>query len=68
METYSPTHRVTVSYIDKSRLYYRDKGFKNPYRWATNSNAPFASLKKPLNESRIALVTTRCTKRGGGTT
>ena len=66
METYTPTHRIAVSYIDKSRLYYQDKGFENPYRWATHSNAPFVSLKKPLSESRIAIVTTAAPNGAGG--
>lgn len=66
METYTPTHRIAVSYIDKSRLYYRNKGFENPYRWATHADTPFASLKQPLSESRIAIVTTAAPNEAGG--
>ena len=66
METYTPTHRIAVSYIDKSRLYYRNQGFDNPYRWATHTNTPFATLKRPLNKSRIAIVTTAAPNEAGG--
>ncbi len=58
MSQINPAHRVAVSYIDKSRHYYADKGFTNPYRWATHQTAPFAKLKKPLSQSRVAIVTT----------
>lgn len=54
----SSAYRQFVSYIDKSREYYRAQGFENPYRWACNADAPFTSLKKPLSESRIGLITT----------
>lgn len=58
MSQINPAHRVTVSYIDKSRDYYADKGFTNPYRWATYQTAPFSKLQKPLSQSRVAIVTT----------
>ena len=58
MIDYSPTHRGPVSYIDKSREFYLNKGYGNPYRWAANREVPFAPLSKPLSESRIALLTT----------
>jgi len=55
---YSPTHRGPVSYIDKSREFYLNKGYGNPYRWASNRDIPFTPLAKPLRESRIGLLTT----------
>ncbi len=58
MSDFDPTHRVLVSYIDKSREFYLARGHANPYRWATHEDTPFASLVKPLSESRVALVTT----------
>ncbi len=61
-----PTHRVAVSYIDKSREYYLNKGFGNPYRWATYAHAPFQTLSKPLNECKIGLVTTAALDEAGG--
>ncbi len=57
-EIYDHTHRRFVSYIDKSRVYYRNKGYENPYRWATHTETPFTPLAKPLSESRLGLVTT----------
>jgi hypothetical protein len=47
-----------VRYIDKTREYYLSQGYEKPYRWANFDDAPFASLKKPLSESRLALVST----------
>ncbi len=52
------THRTFVSYIDKSREYYLERGFGNPYRWSHFDEAPFVRLSKPLSESRVGLVTT----------
>ena len=52
------THRSHVSYIDKSRNYYGEQGYPQPYQWAYNHDVPFASLDKPLSECRIGLVTT----------
>jgi hypothetical protein len=50
--------RTFVSYIDKSREYYRAQGFDNPYRWAYFEDVPFAPLRKPLSDSCLALITT----------
>ncbi len=58
MSGYQLAHRRFLSYIDKSREYYRARGFEEPYRWATHEDAPFHSLPKPLSDSRLALVTT----------
>ena len=52
------THRSFVSYIDKSREYYAAHGYEQPYQWATNDDAPFTKLQKPLAESKLGLVTT----------
>ena len=51
----NPRH---VSYIDKSRNYYAAVGYDQPYLWATNDDAVFTPLQKPLSESRIGIVTT----------
>jgi len=50
--------RVFVSYIDKSREYYRAIGYANPYRWAYHQDAPFHLPGKPLRECRVGLITT----------
>lgn len=51
-------HRIAVSYIDKSREYYLERGYGNPYRWAYHEQVPFAPLSNPLAESRVGLVCT----------
>ena len=58
MAEHRRTHRSFVSYIDKSREYYAAHGYEKPYQWATNDDAPFTPLPKPLSECRIGLVTT----------
>ena len=58
MSEFDPSHRIFVSYIDKSREYYLARGYGNPYRWAHYDDVPFALLPKPLNKSRVALITT----------
>jgi hypothetical protein len=51
-------HRTFVSYIDRTREYYRAQGYDRPYRWARFREVPFARLAKPLAECRATLVTT----------
>ena len=63
MTEFDPSHRIFVSYIDKSREYYLARGYGNPYRWAHHENAPFATLAKPLSQSRVALVSTAALTR-----
>lgn len=52
------SHRSFVSYIDKSREYYQAQGFEQPYRWAAFDEVPFSPLEGPLDEQRVAVVTT----------
>ena len=52
------THRSHLSYIDKSRDYYAAQGYEQPYQWATNDDAPFTPLPKPLSECRVGAITT----------
>jgi hypothetical protein len=58
MNEFDPSHRIVVSYIDKSREYYLARGYGNPYRWAHHDDVPFAPLAKPLGKSRVALIST----------
>lgn len=51
-------HRSHVSYIDMSRQFYAAHGYDKPYRWATNDDAPFATLPKPMAECKVGVVTT----------
>jgi len=47
-----------VRYIDKTRDYYLSQGYDKPYRWANFDDVPFTTLKKPLAQSRITLIST----------
>jgi D-proline reductase (dithiol) PrdB len=47
-----------VSYMDRTKHYYRALGYAKDYVWATHADAPFAPLPKPLADCRIALITT----------
>jgi D-proline reductase (dithiol) PrdB len=52
------THRTFVSYIDRTREFYRAQGYADAYAWARHTDAPFTPLPKPLAECRLGLVTT----------
>ena len=52
------SHRIFVSYIDRTRDLYSAQGYPNPYQWAHFDEVPFARLAKPLSECRITLITT----------
>jgi hypothetical protein len=47
-----------IAYIERTREYYLALGYGNPYAWAHHDEVPFQPLKKPLAQSRVALVTT----------
>jgi Glycine/sarcosine/betaine reductase selenoprotein B (GRDB) len=47
-----------VRYIDKTRAYYASIGYEKSYEWAHFDDVPFARLRRPLSESRVALVST----------
>ena len=49
---------VPIPYMKRIRDYYLALGYDNPYRWAQYAEVPFTPLRKPLAESRVALVTT----------
>lgn len=49
---------VAIQYMARTRAYYRALGYDAPYRWAHNVDAPFQALKKPLAQSRVAIITT----------
>ncbi|MGE0225460.1 MAG: hypothetical protein AB7F35_24385 [Acetobacteraceae bacterium] len=51
-------HDVPIPYIRRISTYYQTLGYGKPYRWAQYTDVPFTPLKKPLSESRLALVTT----------
>ena len=47
-----------IPYMERTRSYYLALGYANPYQWAHHEDAPFAPLRQPLTETRVALVTT----------
>lgn len=49
---------VPISYMERTRSYYRALGYAEPYRWAHFDDVPFAPLAEPLRACRIGLVTT----------
>jgi hypothetical protein len=55
---FAPEHDAPIPYMERTRDYYRALGYGAPYRWAHYAEVPFAPLRKPLGDSRIALVTT----------
>ena len=53
-------HSVTlpIPYMQRLRDYYLALGYGNPYQWAYHRDVPFTPLKKPLDQSKIGLITT----------
>jgi len=49
---------VPIPYMARTRAYYTAIGYDTPYRWAHFVEAPFQPLRKPLAQSRVAIVTT----------
>jgi D-proline reductase (dithiol) PrdB len=49
---------VPIPYMARTREYYRAIGYTTPYRWAHHVGAPFQPLRKPLPQSRVAIITT----------
>ena len=48
---------VPIPYMQRTRDYYRTLGY-SPYRWAHFADVPFAPLRMPLSQARVALITT----------
>ncbi len=44
--------------MERTRRYYEAQGFDKPYVWAHFDDVPFAPLPQPLEQCRLALVTT----------
>lgn len=55
---FAPDDDAPIGYMKRTRDYYAAIGYTTPYRWAHYTSAPFYQLKKPLNQSRIAIITT----------
>ena len=52
------THDAPIAYLQRIREYYQALGYGAPYDWAHYADVPFHALDKPLDECRIALITT----------
>jgi glycine/betaine/sarcosine/D-proline reductase family selenoprotein B len=55
---FSPAYDQPVPYMLRTRTYYAALGYRTPYRWASFASVPFCTLRKPLAQSCVALVTT----------
>lgn len=47
-----------IDYIKRTRRYYQQLGYGEPYDWAYYDETPFCVLSKPLSECSVAIVTT----------
>jgi len=47
-----------VPYMERTRQFYRALGYAKDYVWAHHDDVPFTRLRKPLAQSRLALITT----------
>jgi len=54
---FAPEHDAPIPYMQRTRDYYQRLGYP-AYRWAHFAEVPFTRLRKPLAQSRLALVTT----------
>ena len=55
---FAPENDAPIPYMQRIRAYYLALGYGTPYRWAHYAEVPFQSLRKPLAECRVALITT----------
>ncbi|WP_213772678.1 glycine/sarcosine/betaine reductase selenoprotein B family protein [Bradyrhizobium sp. dw_78] len=55
---FAPDDDVPIPYMARTREYYQAIGYTTPYRWAHYIDAPFQPLRKPINQSRVAIITT----------
>ena len=47
-----------LSYMKRTRDYYKKLGYEKPYEWAHYDSVPFTPLVKPMANCRVAIVTT----------
>src|SRR5882672_734678 len=55
---FAPEADRPIAYMQRTRDWYLALGYGNPYVWAHHADAPFRPLKKPLERSRVTLITT----------
>lgn len=49
---------LDISYMQRTRDYYRAQGYEKDYVWAQHTDSPFCKTTKALADSTIAVVTT----------
>ena len=54
---FAADHDVPIPYMQRTREYYLALGFP-AYRWAHFADVPFTPLRRPLDQARVALITT----------
>ena len=47
-----------LAYIPRIRAYYQALGYGAPYEWARHDDVAFSTLRKPLEQARVGIVTT----------
>src|SRR5271154_3774632 len=55
---FAPDDDAPIPYMARTREYYQAIGYATPYRWAHYVETPFQPLRRPLAQSRIAIITT----------
>ena len=55
---FAPDDDVPLPYMARTRDYYLAIGYETPYHWAHYTSAPFQPLRKPLDQSRVTIITT----------
>jgi hypothetical protein len=55
---FAPEWDAPVPYIERTHAWYDALGTGNPYRYAQYADVPFAPLRRPLTQCRVALLTT----------
>ncbi len=55
---FAPEHDRPIPYMKRTREWYLTLGYDNPYTWAHYVDTPYQPLEKPLEETRIAIITT----------
>ena len=60
---FAAAHDVPIPYLARLRTYYQALGYGAPYLFAHYAEVPFHRLVKPLEDCRVALVTTAAPHR-----
>lgn len=61
----APGYLPPIAYMQRTRDYYLALGYRDPYLWASHDDVPFQPLRKPLAQTRVAIVTTAAPFKAG---